>query len=67
MNKDNASGTKGYVITMFAELLQHLWLGSSPSVSPSEFKNIVGRFATAFQGYDQHDSQEFFVCSLIAY
>ena len=67
MNKDNKSGTSGYVITVFAELLHHLWLGSTHSVTPREFKSIVERFATTFQGYNQHDSQEFFVYEIIVF
>ena len=55
------SNSKGYVITVFAELLQKLWLGTSTSVTPREFKSIVENFATIFRGYEQHDSQEFFV------
>ena len=57
------SNSKGYVITVFAELLQKLWLGTSTSVTPREFKSIVENFATIFRGYEQHDSQEFFVLS----
>lgn len=57
------SNSKGYVITVFAELLQKLWLGTSTSVTPREFKSIVENFATTFRGYEQHDSQEFFVFS----
>jgi ubiquitin C-terminal hydrolase len=42
----------------YAKLLTRMWCGKYSSVAPSEFKWVVGRFATQFSGYNQHDSQE---------
>ena len=49
------------MIDVFADMVKHLWLGSSSSFTPREFKETVGRYATQFQGYSQQDSQEFIV------
>lgn len=58
---ENKSGTGGKVINVFADVIKSLWLGSSPAITPRHFKEVVETFATQFQGYSQHDSQEFIV------
>jgi len=40
-------------------LLKVLWSGQYRSVSPSDFKAAVGRFASQFAGYSQQDAHEF--------
>lgn len=61
LNVENKSGTGGKVINVFADVLKSLWLGSSSAITPRRFKEVVETFATQFQGYSQHDSQEFIV------
>lgn len=61
INKENKSSSMGQVITAFADLVKRLWLGSESAVTPRDFKSVVERFATQFEGYQQHDSQEFMV------
>ena len=36
------------------------------STNPSDFKSVVETYATQFRGYEQHDSQEFFVWSCLS-
>uniref|UniRef100_A0ABM5EQD3 Ubiquitin carboxyl-terminal hydrolase n=1 Tax=Pogona vitticeps TaxID=103695 RepID=A0ABM5EQD3_9SAUR len=44
----------------FAKLIQALWTSSpNESVSPSEFKTQIQRYAPRFVGYNQQDAQEF--------
>lgn len=68
LNRDNPLGTGGDLAVEFAKLLEEMWL-ESPSqqttysfyggaVSPRSFKTTLGRHASQFMGYDQHDSQE---------
>ncbi|KAL3142431.1 hypothetical protein ABBQ38_002762 [Trebouxia sp. C0009 RCD-2024] len=58
INKDNPLGMKGELATAFGNLMDKLWQGETASVSPSNFKHKLGRFAPQFQGYGQQDSQE---------
>jgi len=45
----------------YANLIKRMWLSaeSRSIVSPSSFKNTIGRFAPRFVGYSEQDSQEF--------
>jgi len=58
INRENCLGTKGELVTSFAELTKYLWLGGDSSFRPEEFKSNLGRFAPQFEGNEQHDSQE---------
>merc|ERR1712059_122138 len=53
------SETKGHVAYEFAEVLKNLWSSQFKSISPSDLKQMVGRFKVAFAGRDQQDSHEF--------
>jgi ubiquitin C-terminal hydrolase len=57
----------------FARLAQEMWksaASSSPSgnnhgvADPSSFRREMGVFAPKFQGFEQHDSQEFLIYTL---
>lgn len=48
----------GRVAESFGELIERLWSGSTGSVAPREFKQVLSRFAPQFSGYMQQDSQE---------
>lgn len=57
INFDNVMGSKGEVVTRFAELLNSLWNKSkSISLSPSRLKNAIGKANSMFKGDAQHDS-----------
>lgn len=60
INKDNVLAHNGDVASAYAHLLKLIYLDSAPgSVTPRQFKNTIGRYAPAFSGYGQQDSQEF--------
>lgn len=54
------------MIETYVTLLKRLWLGNMSSTNPSDFKSVVETYATQFRGYEQHDSQEFFVWSCLS-
>lgn len=49
------------IVEAYTDLLRQMWSdnNSSGSVAPVQFKSRIQRIAPQFQGYDQHDSQEF--------
>ncbi|CEL62916.1 ubiquitin carboxyl-terminal hydrolase 4/11/15 [Rhizoctonia solani AG-1 IB] len=75
LNYDNPLGMQGQIANVFGALLHHLypspntpiesatksygWGSSANSYAPREFKHTLGKFAPAFSGYQQHDTQEF--------
>jgi ubiquitin carboxyl-terminal hydrolase 2/21 len=60
-NTSSTSVMKGALMREYANLINKMWTSSDGHsiVSPSSFKNTVGRFAPRFVGYAQQDSQEF--------
>jgi hypothetical protein len=60
INRLNPLGTKGHLAEKYNELVQLIWSKkTNSSIAPSEFKRVVSLFAPRFQGFSQHDSQEF--------
>lgn len=59
LNYSNPLGTKGAALALaYADLLEDMWKGTSSLVSPWNFKKVLGKFATQFSGFQQHDSHE---------
>ena len=60
LNVGNPLGSGGSLAKEYAALLDRLWRGGagSAAVSPSQFKRVISRFASQFEGYQQHDAQE---------
>ncbi|NXA51048.1 UBP2 hydrolase, partial [Nothocercus julius] len=57
---NNGSRMRTALMSEFAKLIQLLWTSSpNDSVSPSEFKTQIQRYAPRFVGYNQQDAQEF--------
>ncbi|NWI44048.1 UBP2 hydrolase, partial [Picathartes gymnocephalus] len=57
---NNNSRMRTALMSEFAKLMQLLWTSSpNDSVSPSEFKTQIQRYAPRFVGYNQQDAQEF--------
>jgi len=56
---NNKSETRGNVAVEFAEVLKNLWSSQFKSISPSDLKQMIGRFKSEFAGRDQQDSHEF--------
>lgn len=59
INEDNVLGTGGTMANAFHYLLVQLWSGKHVSVKPTRIKDAVTEKAPQFQGYSQHDAQEF--------
>ena len=59
INKENPIGSKGEVIEKYSELIHHLWWGKEGCIPPIEFKSAFGKMHTAFNNYNQQDTQEF--------
>lgn len=59
INKNNPLGTRGELLNAFSELYKTYWRTKSNRFSPSKFKHLVGKHFATFEGFAQHDSQEF--------
>ncbi len=59
INYKNPLGTKGVLIKEFKNLVRKYFTTRSHKINPSSFKITMTRFLTTFEGYAQHDSQEF--------
>ncbi|KAL1844377.1 hypothetical protein VTJ49DRAFT_56 [Mycothermus thermophilus] len=60
INPDNPLSYNGEVALAYGRLLEDIYQDPAPpSLSPRYFKSVIGRYAPAFSGYGQQDSQEF--------
>lgn len=59
LNLSNPLGTKGELLAETRELFILYWKTNNSSVNPYGFKSSVCKFLPTFEGYAQHDSQEF--------
>ncbi|EAQ91205.1 hypothetical protein CHGG_03140 [Chaetomium globosum CBS 148.51] len=60
INPDNPLSHNGDVAAAYGRLLEEIYKDPAPgSIAPRNFKGIIGRYAPAFSGYGQQDSQEF--------
>lgn len=59
INGGNPLGTKGELLLAFSDLMRRYWRTSLSKISPSKFKNVMSEHLVTFEGYSQHDSQEF--------
>lgn len=59
INDENPLGTGGKMANAFYYLLTQLWSAKHKAVKPTQVKQVVGERAPQFQGYSQHDAQEF--------
>lgn len=59
INENNPLGTKGVLATQYALLLNALWNKAYDVFSPHQLKKEVAKKNPMFEGYNQHDSQEF--------
>ncbi|KAK4190445.1 UCH-domain-containing protein [Podospora australis] len=60
INPDNPLSHNGEVAAAYGRLLDEIYRDPTPnSVAPRNFKSVCGRYAPAFSGYGQQDSQEF--------
>ncbi|KAK3368104.1 hypothetical protein B0H63DRAFT_534187 [Podospora didyma] len=60
INPDNPLSHNGEVADAYKRLLFDIYKDPAPtSVAPRYFKSVIGKYAPAFSGYGQQDSQEF--------
>lgn len=61
LNRANPLGNNGDVAMAYQKLLEDIYRkdGAPNYVTPRHFRNTIGRYASLFSGYGQHDSQEF--------
>ncbi|KAL2170558.1 hypothetical protein VTG60DRAFT_4666 [Thermothelomyces hinnuleus] len=60
INPDNPLSHNGEVAAAYGRLLEEIYRDPAPgSIAPRHFKAVIGRYASAFSGYGQQDSQEF--------
>ncbi|XP_076452524.1 ubiquitin carboxyl-terminal hydrolase 32-like isoform X2 [Babylonia areolata] len=59
LNRDNPIGMKGHIAQRYGELIKDLWSGTSKAVAPLKLRWTIGKYAPRFNGFQQHDSQEF--------
>ena len=59
INENNPLGTRGELLEEFKNLIKKYWFTKSTSIRPSGFKMVLSRHLNTFEGYSQHDSQEF--------
>ena len=53
--------SQGDITEQFAVLLKCLWNCQYDPRVTSQFKDVIGRYASQYQGSSQHDAQEFFL------
>ena len=59
INENNVFGTKGVLLKEIADLYKTYYHTKSSKITPYRFKSLVAKFNSTFEGYSQHDSQEF--------
>ena len=53
--------SRGEITEQFAIMLKCLWNGQYDPRVTGRFKEVIGRYASQYQGSSQHDAQEFFL------
>jgi len=64
LNLTSIHGMKGKIVKAFVKVLENLWSDSGIAYRPLEFKSIISKHTPSFEGYHQHDCQEF-IASLL--
>jgi ubiquitin C-terminal hydrolase len=59
INENNVFGTKGALLKEIGDLYKTYYHTKSTKITPYRFKSLVAKFNSTFEGYSQHDSQEF--------
>lgn len=59
INMDNVLGYKGKVAKGYFKVVSCMWSGKGNVVRPSGFRKVITKAKPDFEGYEQHDSQEF--------
>lgn len=64
INLTSIHGMKGKMVKAFVKVLENLWSETDSPFRPVEFKSVIGQYTPLFEGYHQHDCQEF-IASLL--
>jgi len=64
LNLTSIHGMKGKIVKAFVKVLENLWSDSDRAYRPTEFKSVISKHTPSFEGYHQHDCQEF-IASLL--
>lgn len=59
INQSNPLGTEGKLLIEFVSLIREYYKTQKNSLNPGKFKKTLCKYLTNFEGYSQHDSQEF--------
>ena len=59
INYQNKFGFKGKVILEFLKLLKEKWLDDSKTITPRQWKELIGEINSQFKEYDQQDANDF--------
>ncbi|ELT99007.1 hypothetical protein CAPTEDRAFT_129894 [Capitella teleta] len=59
LNRSNTLGMKGHIAQRYGELIKDLWSGTAKSIAPLKLRWTIGKYAPRFNGFQQHDAQEF--------
>ncbi|ORX71732.1 cysteine proteinase [Anaeromyces robustus] len=64
LNLTSIHSMKGKMVKAFVKVLENLWSNNSGPYRPTEFKSVISKHTPSFEGYHQHDCQEF-IASLL--
>jgi len=64
LNLTSIHGMKGKMVKAFVKVLENLWGENDGPYRPTEFKSVISKHTPSFEGYHQHDCQEF-IASLL--
>lgn len=60
LNTVNVIGSRGMIICQYVKLLEELWDGSvGKFAEPRDFRKLIEKENSMFEGFEQHDSSEF--------
>ncbi len=57
----NVNSSRGEITEQFALLLKCLWNGQYDPRVTGQFKEVIGKYGSQYEGSSQHDAQEFFL------
>jgi len=64
LNLTSIHGMKGKMVKAYVKVLENLWGKNDGPYRPTEFKSVISKHTPSFEGYHQHDCQEF-IASLL--
>lgn len=59
LNRTNPLGMKGHIAKRYGDLIYEIWSGTAKTIAPLKLRLTIGKYAPRFNGFQQHDSQEF--------